>query len=317
MKYFPIKNISFFQIQMCLNIAEHSSFTKAAAALHVTQPTLSKRLSDLETQLGLLLFIRGKNTAVRPTPAGKILFKEWEKIVVQMELSLAKAFEAQECVSSSITVSTVPSANIQVYLEPLIDGFLTTHSDVEFRFDFLSTAHQAERLLDGSVDVAFSPLFCEGLLNNERIVKQQVLTCPWYVGMLPSNPLSKTERFAAADLRSQHFIITSPQLFPDFYSFVESICAEQGFVPNIAFSTNNHMSFIRNVRGDDEVFFVDGCSSLLDSSSFIFRELPGVESGVVMAHSTSNKQLAVLDFIQYAKSFFMDYTISGEAEPQR
>jgi len=106
------------------------------------------------------------------------------------------------------------------------------------------------------------------------------------------------------DLKTQQFIMTSPQLFPEFYLFVESLCADHGFVPNIAYGTNSHMSYLRNVRGDNEVFLVDGCSSLLDSKSFIFRELSGVKSGVFMVHNSSNESQTVMEFLQYARNFF-------------
>ena len=75
MKYMDIGGITLQQIQICLSVADNKSFTKAAAEMHLSQPTLSKKIADLEIQLGIILFIRGKNSSVKVTPAGKELFR--------------------------------------------------------------------------------------------------------------------------------------------------------------------------------------------------------------------------------------------------
>ena len=54
--------------------AREGSMTKAAEKLHVTQPTLSKQIKELEEELGQKLFIRG-NYNIHLTPEGEILYK--------------------------------------------------------------------------------------------------------------------------------------------------------------------------------------------------------------------------------------------------
>ncbi len=63
-----------------LEVAREESITHAAARLHISQPTLSKQLKDLEGELGQKLFVR-TNYSVRLTEAGMLLRKRAEDIL--------------------------------------------------------------------------------------------------------------------------------------------------------------------------------------------------------------------------------------------
>lgn len=56
-------------------IADHGSFTTAAAELHVTQSTLSKHVAVLERELGVELFVRDRN-GIKMTQAGRVLYEQ-------------------------------------------------------------------------------------------------------------------------------------------------------------------------------------------------------------------------------------------------
>ncbi|MBR3671386.1 MAG: LysR family transcriptional regulator, partial [Spirochaetia bacterium] len=63
-----------------LEAARQGNITKAAEALSVTQPTMSRQLKDLEWELGEKLFER-TNYAIRLTPAGQLLLERAQEIV--------------------------------------------------------------------------------------------------------------------------------------------------------------------------------------------------------------------------------------------
>jgi len=299
-------NISFFHIQLCLSIEDHASFTRAAAACHVTQPTLSKRVSEIENQLGILLFIRGKNTNVRPSQAGKVILKEWRSILTQMELSLQKGYSAQANLGPVIVIGTAPSSDDDLYLTPMINSYIEQRADAEFRFSYGGGPCHADGLINGEIDVAFFPIFRRSLFERHPIKSVQILSCDWLVGMLPESPLANQDTISFGDLRLNKFIMPSPQLFGGFYSIVEMMCINHGFSPQISFFTKNHMSLSANVRSPDEVFLVDNFSQLLNDSNFVFKKLIGVESGIIMAYNVDNPKPIVQNFQRFAKSFFRD-----------
>ena len=66
--------------------AREESMTGAALKLHVTQPTLSKQIKELEEELGQKLFVRG-NYNIRLTPEGDILYKRALDILEMVDLT--------------------------------------------------------------------------------------------------------------------------------------------------------------------------------------------------------------------------------------
>jgi LysR family cyn operon transcriptional activator len=80
------------QIYYFMHIMEHGmSFTKAAVALHISQPALSKHISLLENKLGVSLFDTSKRTAIKLTPAGKILLEHFLETNKKFTAVLAEA----------------------------------------------------------------------------------------------------------------------------------------------------------------------------------------------------------------------------------
>ena len=86
-----------------LAAAREGSITAAANTLHLTQPTLSRQLQDLEKELGQKLFIRGKYK-VSLTPEGMILRKRAEEIVDLVEKTESEFQSIKDIVSGDIYI---------------------------------------------------------------------------------------------------------------------------------------------------------------------------------------------------------------------
>ena len=71
-------------LQYFLAIAREGNITKAAESMHVTQPTLSRQIKELETDLGKQLLIRGSRR-ITLTDEGMLLRKRAEEIVSLLE----------------------------------------------------------------------------------------------------------------------------------------------------------------------------------------------------------------------------------------
>lgn len=69
MREINLYNISVLDLELFMNVAKYGSFTKAGEKLFMTQSVVSKRISQIENELGLSLFIRNKRQVVL-TPAG-------------------------------------------------------------------------------------------------------------------------------------------------------------------------------------------------------------------------------------------------------
>lgn len=91
-----IRLLSYF-----LAIAREQSITKAADALHITQPTLSKQMMELEAQLGKQLLIRGKKK-ITLTEEGAYLRSKAQEMINLMEKTESAFHTDEELISGDI-----------------------------------------------------------------------------------------------------------------------------------------------------------------------------------------------------------------------
>ena len=69
------------QIRYFLEIAKCRSLLDASKKLHITQPTLSRQMSNIEKDLNVQLFFR-TNHGMKLTPAGEVLQQKWENMML-------------------------------------------------------------------------------------------------------------------------------------------------------------------------------------------------------------------------------------------
>ncbi|MGD0416146.1 MAG: LysR family transcriptional regulator [Terriglobales bacterium] len=98
-------------LRCALAVAEHHNFVRAARAIHMSQPSLSRNIQEIERQVGTRLFERGTGDVV-PTDAGNIFLKQARELVarsadLEREMNLLKGLEKGEL---SIGSGTYPSA---------------------------------------------------------------------------------------------------------------------------------------------------------------------------------------------------------------
>ena len=145
--------MDFRTMRYVLAIAEHRNLTKAAEALYVGQPTLSKCLSGLETKLGLKLF-RKVGRQYLPTYAGECYIQRARQI-----LRLSESLDAQmsEILQENIGELNIAFPNMRCsYMLPLVlPAFQKRFPNVRINLFEGSSDENDRRLLEGQIDVAF------------------------------------------------------------------------------------------------------------------------------------------------------------------
>ena len=103
------------QLRYFYEVAKHGSFTKASQVLRISQPSLSKMVSQLEKTAGYFFLERNKK-GVRLTPIGEILFEGCEKIFTEFEAVKASISEKGKECSGMLSIGA--SDNVCNYLFP-------------------------------------------------------------------------------------------------------------------------------------------------------------------------------------------------------
>ncbi len=109
-------------------VAEEESVTHAATRLHVSQPTLSRQISDLEDSLGVALFDHGAKS-IRLTAVGRVFLEEARAILQRVDLAVQMVRAVAGGKRGEIHVGYSPSPTVDL-LPPTLRFFQEANSDV-------------------------------------------------------------------------------------------------------------------------------------------------------------------------------------------
>lgn len=190
-------------LQYFLAVAREESITKAAEALRMTQPPLSRQLKDLEEELGKQLLIRGSKK-VTLTEDGILLRKRAEELVDLMEKTKAELTSSSENISGDIYIGCGETESIS-FLAQAAQDLQINHPLIHYHIYSGDAERVMEKLDKGLIDF--------GLLVGEAdISKYDYLKLPqkdlWGVLMQKDSPLAEKETICAKDLWDKPLIIS-------------------------------------------------------------------------------------------------------------
>ncbi len=151
------------QLEYIVAIDRYRHFAKAAAACHVTQPTLSGMVKKLEEEIGVVLFDRTKSPVV-PTARGTELVEQARAVLREAGLFLHMARASRDGEGGELRVGVIPT--LAPYLLPLFLGpFMKAHPNTHLTIEELTTEAIVEGLSKERLDVGLlaTPLHLAGL----------------------------------------------------------------------------------------------------------------------------------------------------------
>lgn len=133
-----------------IEVAREQNITAAAERLHVTQPTLSKQLADLEAELGKQLFIRGKRKTTL-TDDGMFLFRRAQEIVDLADKTQSAFNPSEDIITGDIFIGCGETEGMTFVID-IIKGITEKHHDIRFHLYSGNDEDVSERLDKGLVD---------------------------------------------------------------------------------------------------------------------------------------------------------------------
>ena len=169
------------QLEYFVRVAEMGSFTRAAIALNVAQPALSRQVRLLEVELRQNLLKRNGRGAI-PTEAGQLLLEHGRGILHQVERAQEELARARSGLSGKVALGLPPSV-ARVLTVPLTRAFREKMPDAHLSISEGLTAAMQESLLNGRLDIAllYNPKATAGL-EISHLVQEEL----WLVQARPS-----------------------------------------------------------------------------------------------------------------------------------
>lgn len=178
-----------------LKVAALNNITKAAAELHVTQPTLSRQIMDLETELGVPLFDR-HNHHMRLNRAGALFQQRAANILSLIDHTENELQQTGNDLTGTINLGCVESS-VAPFMMKLLAQFQRQHPQVTFNLFAGDGDTLRERLDQGLCDLTV-------LIEPVEAVKYNYIALPvkeqWGVIMRADDPLAQRQSLRAEDI---------------------------------------------------------------------------------------------------------------------
>jgi DNA-binding transcriptional LysR family regulator len=255
------------QLRYFVALAEQLHFGRAAAALHISQPPLSRAIRGLETQLGARLFARSRRK-VELTPEGARFYDEAKRLLGQLERAAREVGAMASGESGRLRLGFVSLADYGV-LPGLLKGFKAARPGVSLGLREMLSPEQAAALAAGELD--FGLLLPPVAGELEHLVVQSEK----FVAALPSRHAAARRggRIAMRDLAGEAFVMVPREMAPGLYDIVAGLAARAGFAPRIAQEAIQMQTVVSLVSSGLGVAIVPASIANLGRKGVVYREI--------------------------------------------
>ena len=199
--------MEFRLLRSFLAVAREQSISGAARVLHITQPSLSRQIMDLEDEMGVKLFERG-NRKITLTRQGVFLHKRAGQIMELVQKTREEMAVAEEEVSGSIHIGAGETRAFRA-LAASVHALIAQYPAVHFHLFSGNAEDVAERLDKGLLDFG---LFIEPYDATKYHYLRLPLNDTWGVLMRKDSPLAERNAIRAEDLWSVPLICSRQAL---------------------------------------------------------------------------------------------------------
>ncbi len=261
-----------------LAVAREESITAAANFLHLTQPTLSRQIHDLEEELGQKLLIR-KSHSIALTPEGMLLRKRAEEILTMVDKTESEFRSMETTVSGDVYIGSGETQAIRKIAE-IIYQLQQDYPDIHYHMHSGNAQDITDRLDNGLLDFGV-------LIQPADITKYDSLVLPakdvWGVIMRKDSPLASKKYICRDDLRNVPLLCSRQAILSQRHGNAFAAWFGSDFDKLNIVSTYNliYNAAIMVEAGIGYAVTLDNLSNTSAESSLCFRPLsPHLESGL-------------------------------------
>ncbi len=261
-------------LQYFLAVAREESITKAAEALRMTQPPLSRQLKDLEEELGKQLLIRGSKK-ITLAEDGMLLRKRAEELVDLMEKTKAELTSSHENINGEIYIGCGETESISL-LAQAAQNLQKKYPLIHYHIYSGDAEQVLEKLDKGLIDFGF-------LVGQVDIGKYDFIRLPmkdtWGVLMRKDSPLAEKESVSPEDLWDKPLIIShQTSINTEMFSWLQTDISKLNIVATYDL-VYNAAQFVK--AGCGYVIALDKLINTTGDSNLCFRPLaPTLEAGL-------------------------------------
>jgi DNA-binding transcriptional LysR family regulator len=285
------------QLRHFVAVAERLHFGRAAAALHISQPPLSRSIRDLEARLGATLLARTRRR-VELTPEGARFLEEARRLLAQMEHAVLEVGR-MAAGGGRLRLGFVSLADYGV-LPNLLKAYKAARPEVALALREMLSPDQAAALGAGELDFGLLLPPVAGA-NLEHVVVQRER----FVAALPSRHRLARVRGALAmrELATEAFVMAPREIAPGLHDIVAELARRAGFAPRVAQEAIQMQTVVSLVSSGMGVAVVPASVANLGRRGVAYREIADAHPRLDLWLAWRGGALgaAARDFVQHAR----------------
>ncbi|MEV0269510.1 MAG: LysR family transcriptional regulator [Hamadaea sp.] len=268
------------QLRYFVAVAETRHFTQAAEQVGVTQPSLSKQIHALETDLGAELFTRTRG-AIALTPAGEALLPLARRIIADADTARVEVQELVGLRRGRLRLGATPSLCVSL-VAPILRRYADAYPRVRLQVEESGSQDLVRHLVQGSLDMAIIVLPDAGTdpsLRTEPILRESLVV----VSSLTMPPPTEKPPLRITELRDQPLVMFRTGY--DLRDATVAACERAGFTPSFAVEGGELDAVLGFVEAGLGVALVPSMAVAgRDRLRITTLAKPGVQRTVALAH---------------------------------
>ncbi|MDQ0561724.1 LysR family cyn operon transcriptional activator [Rhizobium mesoamericanum] len=228
------------QVRYFLAVAEHQSFTRAADALHVSQPALSQQVRLMEESLGVQLFDRSGRTT-RLTDSGEVYLQYVRRASQEFREAKRAIHDVNDLSRGALRVAVTPTFTTYL-VGPLVEAFYSRYPNISLNVREISQEHMEELLLADEVDVgiAFAGTLTPDIDLDPLLVETLALV------VSTGHPLASETSIGLQALSTESLVLLSAEFATR--EQIDRFCRQHSIQPRVRIEANSISAVIEIVR---------------------------------------------------------------------
>lgn len=207
-------------LRTCVAVAASGSLGRAAEALSLTQPALSRQVRELEYDVGVALFER-ESRGVRPTVAGEHFVEDCRELLAIVDRIPREVERAERAVAQRCLCGVVPNAVVDRLAASVTDEMERRTPRVRIGLRPIATPFQPDALREGEIDIAIGHAYPVPARERPGITVHRIGDDRLGVALLAvGHPLARSASLGLGDLADIPFLWVSRAFQPPFYDAV-------------------------------------------------------------------------------------------------
>ncbi len=282
------------QMKYFCEVYKTGNMTQASEALHISQPSISASIRELENEFGIKLFYRRKNRLI-PTKEGEIFYNKINGLLEDI-IHVTNQMKVIGNSTEKIKIGVSPMLSMIIF-SPLYNKIRREHPDLDIEMYEYGSLDTEDLITKEQLDLGIV-ILNETAENRFHIMPLKTLQLVY--GVDRSHPLAGREKVSLQDLKDEKIVVMRSTSY-SLGKLVLDAFDKEGVVPNVQLHSSQLLLIEQNIReGNAGAFLLEDILPMMQETVGIPIDPPiWVKTGVIWKKGTylNSSVSNVLEFI--------------------